>query len=47
VLDVVEDHRRQLDKSDGNTKILYEFKKEEEERVSGGADTTAEDIFVN
>jgi signal transduction histidine kinase len=46
VLDVVEDHRRQLDKSDGNTKILYEFKKEEEERVSGGADTTAEEIFV-
>ena len=47
VLDAIEDHRRQLDKSDGNTKILYEFKKEEEERVSGGADTTAEDIFVN
>ena len=45
VLDAIEDHRRQLDKSDGNTKILYEFKKEEE-RVSGGADTTAEEIFV-
>ena len=47
VLDAIEDHRRQLDKSDGNTKILYEFKKEEEEeRVSRGADTPAEEIFV-
>ena len=46
VLDAIEDHRRQLEKSIGNTKLLYEFKKEEEERVSGGADTPAEDIFV-
>ena len=47
VLDAIEDHRRQLDKGDGNGKILYEFKKEEEEeRVSGGADTRAEEIFV-
>ena len=47
VLDAIEDHRRQLDKSDGNTKILYEFKKEdEEERVSRGADTPVEEIFV-
>ena len=46
VLDVVEDHRRQLVKSNGNTKLLYEFKKEEEERLSGGADTPAEEIFV-
>src|SRR5713101_1780710 len=45
VLDAIEDHRRQLDKSDGNTKILYEFKKEEE-GVSGGADNPAEEIFV-
>jgi len=45
VLDAIEDHRRQLDKSDGNTKILYEFKKEEE-RISGGADTPAKEIFV-
>jgi signal transduction histidine kinase len=28
VLDAIEDHRRQLEKSNGNTKILYEFKKE-------------------
>ncbi|MGB6672812.1 MAG: HAMP domain-containing sensor histidine kinase [Candidatus Nitrosopolaris sp.] len=45
VLDAVEDHRRQLDKGDGNTKILFEFKREEE-RISGGADTAAEEIFV-
>jgi two-component system sensor histidine kinase VicK len=46
VLHVVEDHRRQLEKSNGSTKILYEFKKEEEEGVSGGADTPAKDIFL-
>jgi two-component system sensor histidine kinase VicK len=47
VLDAIEDHRRQLDKGGGNTKILYEFKKEEEEeRVSRGTDTPAEEIFV-
>jgi two-component system sensor histidine kinase VicK len=47
VLDAIEDHRRQLDKGGGNTKILYEFKKEEEEeKVSRGADTPAEEIFV-
>ena len=46
VLDAIEDHRRQLD-SDGNTKILYEFKKEEkEEKVPRGTDTPHEDIFV-
>jgi signal transduction histidine kinase len=45
VLDAIEDHRRQLDKSDGKTKILYEFKKEEE-TVSGGAETPAEEIFI-
>ena len=27
VLDVVEDHRGQLEKSNGSTKLLYEFKK--------------------
>ncbi|HET7148579.1 MAG TPA: HAMP domain-containing sensor histidine kinase [Candidatus Nitrosopolaris sp.] len=45
VLDAIEDHRRQLDKSDGNTKILYEFR-EEEERVLRGVDIPAEEIFV-
>ena len=46
VLDAIEDHRRQLDKSDGNTKILFEFKKEEKEKVPRGTDTPAEEIFV-
>jgi two-component system sensor histidine kinase VicK len=46
VIDAIEDHRRQLDKSDGNTKILFEFKKEENENVPSGADTPAEEIFV-
>jgi two-component system sensor histidine kinase VicK len=47
VLDAIEDHRRQLEKSNANTKILYEFKKEEEEeKVPRGTDTPNEDIFV-
>jgi two-component system sensor histidine kinase VicK len=47
VLNAIEDHRRQLDKSDGNTKLLCEFKKEEEEeKVLRGTDTPREDIFV-
>jgi signal transduction histidine kinase len=46
VLDAIEDHRRQLEKSNGRTKLLCEFKKEEEERVSGGADAPAEEIFI-
>jgi two-component system sensor histidine kinase VicK len=46
VLDAIEDHRRQLEKSNGNTKILYEFKKEEKEKVPRRTDTASEDIFV-
>jgi signal transduction histidine kinase len=46
VLDAIEDHRKLLEKSNGNTKLLYEFKKEEEEKVPGGADTPTEQIFV-
>jgi two-component system sensor histidine kinase VicK len=47
VLNAIEDHRRQLDKSDGSTKLLCEFKKEEEEeKVLRGTDTPREDIFV-
>jgi two-component system sensor histidine kinase VicK len=47
VIDAIADHRRQLDKSNGRTKLLCEFKKELEERVSGGANTPAEEIFIN
>ena len=46
VIGAIEDHRRQLDKSNGRTKLLCEFKKELEERVSRGADTPAEEIFI-
>ena len=46
VLDAIEDHRRQLVKSNGNTKILYESKKEEEDKVPTEADTPGENIFV-
>ena len=46
VLDAMEDHRRQLEKSNGRTKLSYEFKKEEEDRISEGADTPVEDILI-
>jgi signal transduction histidine kinase len=46
MIDAIEDHRRQLDKSDGNTKILYEFNKEEKEKVPRGTDTPPKDVFV-
>jgi len=46
VIDAIEDHRRQLEKSNGRTKLLCEFKNELEERVAGGADTPAEEIFI-
>ncbi|MDQ6864924.1 MAG: HAMP domain-containing histidine kinase [Thermoproteota archaeon] len=46
VLDAIEDHRRQLDRSGGNTKILFEFNKEEKEKVVSGEDTPAEEIFL-
>ena len=47
VLDVVEDHRRQLEKSNRSTKLLYEFKKEEEEEVPTKQDSFSTDIFIN
>jgi len=43
VLDAVEDHRRQLEKGNGNTKLLCECKKEEED----GPTTQDTDIFIN
>src|SRR5713101_5348672 len=46
VLDSIEDNRRQIEKSIGNTKILYEFKKEKEEKVPIEADIPAQDIFI-
>jgi signal transduction histidine kinase len=42
VLDLVQDHRRQLEKSNVGTKLSYEFKVEEEEEINLSAD-----IFIN
>ncbi|MGC1930367.1 MAG: HAMP domain-containing sensor histidine kinase, partial [Candidatus Nitrosopolaris sp.] len=47
VLDVVEDHRRRLEKSNGSTKLLYEFKNEEEEEILTRQDSFSTDIFLN
>ena len=46
VIGAIEDHRRQLEERNGNTKILCKFKKEEKEKVPRGTDTPREDIFV-
>ena len=43
VLDLVQDHRRQLEKSNRSTKLSYEFKMEKEEEIP----TISTDIFIN
>src|SRR5215469_2920774 len=45
VLDLVNDHKRELQKSNSSTKLLYEFKIEEE--ISAGQDNFSPDIFIN
>ncbi|HET7391875.1 MAG TPA: HAMP domain-containing sensor histidine kinase, partial [Nitrososphaeraceae archaeon] len=47
VLDLVQDHRRQLEKGNGNTKLLCEFKKEQEEEVPTRREDFSPDIFIN
>jgi signal transduction histidine kinase len=48
VLDLVHDHKRQLEKSNTSTKLLYEFKIEEkEEEISTRQDDSSTDIFIN
>ena len=47
VLDAIEDHRRQIEKCNGNTELLYELKKEEKEKVPRGSESPSEDIFVD
>ncbi len=47
VLDLVQDHKRQLEKSNASTKLLYEFKIEEEEEIPTRQDDFSPDIFVN
>lgn len=41
VLDLVQDHKGQLEKSDGKTKVLYDFKIGEEEKIPN-----IKDIFI-
>jgi signal transduction histidine kinase len=47
VLDLIQDHKRQLEKSNVSTKLLYEFKMEEEEEIPKRKDDFSADIFVN
>ena len=47
VLDLVQDHRRQVEKSNGNTKLLCEFKKEQEEEVPRRQEDFSADILIN
>jgi len=47
VLDAIEDHRRQIEKSNRNTKLLFEFKNEDQEKVPRTADISPEDVVVN
>jgi len=47
VLDLVDDHKRELQKSNSSTKLLYEFKIEEEEEIPTRQDDFSPDIFIN
>ena len=47
VLAVIRDHKRQLEKSNASTKLLYEFKIEEEEEIPTRQDNCSPDIFIN
>jgi signal transduction histidine kinase len=47
VLDLVQDHKRHLEKSNASTKLLYEFKIEEDEEISTRQVDFSADLFVN
>jgi signal transduction histidine kinase len=47
VLDIIQDHKRQLEKSNVSTKLLYEFKIEEEEEIPNRKDNFSADMFIN
>jgi signal transduction histidine kinase len=48
VLDLVQDHKRQIEKrSNISTKLLYVFKIEEEEEIPKRKDDLSGDIFIN
>ena len=47
VLAAIEEHRRQIEKSNRNTKLLFEFKNEDQEKVLRKSDIPPEDVLVN
>ena len=47
VLDLIQDHKRQLEKRNASTKLLYEFKIEEEEEIPKRKEVFSADIFIN
>jgi signal transduction histidine kinase len=48
VLDLIQDHKMQLEKSNAKTKILCEFKiEEEEEEIPTRQDASSIDLFIN
>jgi signal transduction histidine kinase len=47
VLDLIQDHKRQLEKSNASMKLLYESKIEEEEETPARQDDSSPNIFIN
>ena len=47
MLDLIQDHKRQLEKSNVSTKLLYEFEIEEQEQIPIRQDDFSADIFIN
>jgi signal transduction histidine kinase len=47
VLNLIQDHKRQLKKRNASTKIVYEFKIEDEEEIPKRQDDSSTDIFIN
>ena len=47
VLDLIQDHKSQLEKSNASMKLLYEFKIEEEEEIPARQDDSSPNIFIN
>jgi signal transduction histidine kinase len=47
VLDLITDHKRQLEKRNASTKLLYEFKIEEDEEIPKRKQHFCPDMFIN
>ena len=47
VFGAIEEHRRQIEKSNRNTKLLFEIKNEDQEKVPRKSDIPPEDVIVN